>query len=155
MNEEDLKKVGKEAKQLLSDLEVPAEIQISFDETNSCINVQIDSNEAATLIGFHGETLFAVQVILSFLIHKCLGNWVKVLVNVGDYRQKREEQLRRLAINLAMKVKFSGEAQAVPNLSPAERRIVHMALTDHPDVCSESEGEGRDRQLIIKPKVLH
>ncbi len=92
---------------------------------------------------------------MSFLIHKSLGSWVKVMVNVGDYRQRREEQLKKLAMTLAMKVKFSGEAQTVPNLSPAERRIVHIALTDHPDVCSESEGEGRDRQLVIKPKILH
>ena len=154
MTKEELNKIEKETKELLSSLEIPAKAQISFNEKNNCVDVQIDSDEAALLIGFHGETIQAIQVILSFLVHKSLGNWLKVMVNVGDYRQKREEQLTKLAMNLAMKVKFSGEAQIVPSLSPAERIIVHLALTDHPDVCSESEGEGRDRQLVIKPKIL-
>lgn len=100
-----------------------------------------------------GETLQAIQLILSFVVHKSSGEWVKTLVNVGDYRQKREEQLKKLALNLAMKVKFSGEAQAVPNLTPSERRAIHLILANHPDVYTESEGEGRERQLVIKPKA--
>jgi len=105
------------------------------------------------LIGFHGETLSAVERILSFMIHRVLGRWHKVVVNVGDYRQKREEQIKRLALNLAMKAKFSKETQSIPNLSASERRIVHLVLADHPDVYTESEGEGKERYLTIKLKT--
>lgn len=153
MTNDELKKIEETINNLISDLEIPVTIKAAFDEKENNINVQIDSDQAAALIGFHGETLLALQLVSSFLVHKILGDWTKVIVNVGDYRQKREEQLKRLALNLAMKVKFSGEAQIVPNLSPAERRLVHMALADHPDVVSESEGEGRERTLVIKPKI--
>ncbi|MBU2577418.1 single-stranded DNA-binding protein, partial [Patescibacteria group bacterium] len=115
-------------------------------------NIYLDSPEAALLIGFHGETLQSLQLIFSFLAHKLTGEWYKVSVDVGDYKQKREEQLRKLALNLAVKAKLSGEAQSIPNLNANERRLIHLVLAENPDVLSESEGEGRQRVLIIKPK---
>jgi len=151
MAEKNYKKLQKAAEDLIADLAIEAEVSVSSEE-EGLINFQIESPEPAVLIGFHGETLQAIQLVLSFITHQTLGEWVRVLVNIGDYRQKREEQLRKLALNLAMKAKFSGEVQIIPNLSPAERRIVHMVLSEHPDVVSESEGEGRQRTLTIKPK---
>lgn len=153
MTKEELKKIEQEIKAFISELEIPVTIKADFDEVSGVVNVQLDSEEAAALIGFHGETLQAIQLILSFVVHKSSGEWVKTLVNVGDYRQKREEQLKKLALNLAMKVKFSGEAQAVPNLTPSERRAIHLILANHPDVYTESEGEGKERQLVIKSKA--
>ncbi len=142
-----------EVKDLISELGISVTVKVDFDESLGTVGIQIDSSEAAALIGFHGEMLQSIQLISSFLVHKKLGEWFKVLVNVGDYRQKREEQLRNLAMNLAMKVKFSGEAQTVSNLIPSERRIVHLALSGNPDVTTESEGEGKERRLVIKPKI--
>jgi len=153
VNKDKISKLDKETASLLSELGVKANFTITYDEAEKILNFQIDSEEAAALIGFHGETLQSLQLILSFLVHKTLDEWAKVLVNVGDYRQKREEQLRKLALNLAMKAKFSQEAQTISNLSAAERRIIHLCLTDHPDVSTQSEGEGKERQLVIKPKI--
>lgn len=153
MTKEELEKIKTAAEELMIDLGVAAKVKVNFDKESDLINVDIDSEEAAAvLIGFHGETLQAIQLILSFMIHKSLEKWVKVLVNVGDYRQKREEQLRKLSLNLAMKVKFSGESQVIPNLTASERRMVHLILADHPDVCTQSEGEGEQRQLFVKLK---
>lgn len=154
MTKEELEKIKTAAEELMIDLGVAAKVKVNFDKESDLINVDIDSEEAAAvLIGFHGETLQAIQLILSFMIHKSLEKWVKLLVNVGDYRQKREEQLRKLALNLAMKVKFSGESQVIPNLTASERRMVHLILTDHPDVYTQSEGEGEQRQLFVKLKA--
>lgn len=153
MDKGQLEEIKVETEKLLADLEIKGEASVEYDSDNQVVNLQVESPEAAFLIGFHGETLQALQLILSFLVHRLLGDWVKVSVNVGDYRQRREEQLKRLALSLAQKVKFSGEAQIIPNLSPSERRVVHLALADHPEVTSESEGEGRNRVLTIKPKV--
>jgi len=119
---------------------------------NELVKIQMESEEAATLIGFHGETLQAIKLVLSFLIHKELKRWIKIDLNIGDYNQKREEQLKKLSLNLAMKAKFSGEVQSIPNLNSSERRLVHLFLSEHPDVYSESEGDGRNRCLMIKPK---
>lgn len=154
MNEEKTKIIKKEVSALISQLGIEAEIKISIEEQaeEKIISLQLESPQAASLIGFHGETLQSLQLVISFLCHRILGQWVKVLVNVGDYRQKREEQLQRLALSLAMKAKFSGEVQTIPNLSASERRFVHLVLSENPDVYSESEGEGKQRQLTIKPK---
>lgn len=154
MTKKQLETFEKSIVSLLTELSVGSSVKaeaITADEQEE-IRVQLESPEAAALIGFHGETLQALQLIFSFMSHQVLGQWVRVVVNVGDYRQKREEQLNRLAQNLAMKAKFSGEQQIIPNLSAAERRIIHLSLADRPDVCTLSEGEGRQRQLIIKPK---
>jgi len=154
MTKEEIEKAQSIAEGLINDMGIVAKVKASFDEESAVLNLDIDSEEAAVLIGFHAETLQSLQLILSLMVHQNLGRWTKVLVNVGDYRQKREEQLRKLALNLAMKVKFSGESQVVPNLTASERRIVHLILTDHPDVYSESEGEGEQRQLFIKAKTV-
>ncbi len=154
MNEEEIKAMEKEVSVLISQLEIEAEVKISVEDQGGekIISLQMESPQAASLIGFHGEVLQSLQLIISFMCHKKLGQWVKVLVNVGDYRQKREEQLQRLALSLAMKAKFSGEVQTIPNLSASERRFIHLVLSENPDVYSESEGEGKQRQLTIKPK---
>ncbi len=154
MNEKEIKAIEREVSALVSQLEIEAEVKISIEDQGGekIINLQMESPQAASLIGFHGEILQALQLIISFMCHKKLGQWVKVLVNVGDYRQKREEQLQRLALSLAMKAKFSGEVQTIPNLSASERRFIHLVLSENPDVYSESEGEGKQRQLTIKPK---
>lgn len=151
MNKDKVALVKNGAEKLLADLGVAGEVLVEEVE-NGPITVQIETSESSLLIGFHGEMLQAFQLILAFLIHRQLGEWVSLSVNVGDYRQKREDQLKKLALNLAMKAKFSGEPQAIPNLLPSERRLIHLFLTDHPDVKTESEGEGRQRQLVIKPK---
>ena len=154
MTKEELAKTKLQAENLISELGVAAEVKVEWDKELNILSFQLESENAASLIGFHGETLQSIQLILSLVIHKVIGRWIRVLVNVGDYRQKREEQLKKLALNLAMKVKFSGEVQTVPNLSASERRIIHLALADHPDVVTQSEGEGRERELVIKPKQI-
>lgn len=133
--------------------EIETEGVVSVLSEDEIYKVQIDSENAATLIGFHGENLRALQTISSFLVHQRLQEWVRLQINIGDYLQKREDQLKRLALNLAVKAKFSKETQMIPNLTPNERRFIHMVLTDNPDVFTESEGEGKLRCLMIKPKV--
>jgi spoIIIJ-associated protein len=153
MSKDQIEKFRSQVEELLSDLEIEAQAEVTADEENQVLSVQLESPQAAMLIGFHGETLHSLQLILSFAAHKIFEEWTRVVINVGDYRQKREEQLKKLALNLAMKAKFSGETQAIPNLNATERRIIHLALADHPDVVSQSEGVGRERILTIKPKI--
>jgi spoIIIJ-associated protein len=152
MTKKEIENLKQETIALLSEIGTQAEVKVDFLKEENLLNIQIDSPQAAYLIGFHGETLQALQLILTFFVHKQIGSWMKLNVNVGDYRQKREEQLKKLALNLAMKAKFSKEAQSIPNLNSMERRFIHLILADHPDVYTQSEGEGRERQLIIKPK---
>ncbi len=147
-----IKTVEGEAKKLLDLIKVKAKIEVSEDKENEAVAVQLTTEEPGILIGYHGETLSAFQLILSLIVNKKLEEWTRILVNVNDYRQKREESLRMMAMNAAQKVKFSNEPVVLTNLSPSERRIIHLALADHPDVVSVSEGQEQERKLVIKPR---
>lgn len=116
--------------------------------------VQLDSDQASLLIGYHGQTLSSFQLILSLAVQKETGSWMPIILNVGDYREHREEQLRRLALNVAQRVRFSGQPQTISHLNSAERRIVHLTLSEDEMVETVSEGEGSARQLIVRPKLL-
>jgi spoIIIJ-associated protein len=152
MKKEPITTIEQAAKALLENLKIVGQIEVVEDKENQVYNLQIQTNDSGFLIGYHGETLEAFQLILSLIVYKKLGSWARLMINVGDYREKREEQLKRLALNIAQKVKFTAEAQVIPSLSSAERRIIHLALVNDPDVVSESEGEGEERKLIIKPR---
>lgn len=136
--------------ELLKNLKIKTEVKI--EEKEGTFYVQIETPDTGILIGYHGETLASFQLILSLIIYKKLGNWARLVVNIGDWRERREETLRQMAQQAAEKVIATGEAIILPYLSSFERRIIHLALVDHPQVTTISEGEGEERKLIIKPK---
>ena len=152
MARDKLKTVQETAEELLKLLKVEAKVGVTEDKENEAVKVQIETEEPGILIGHHGEALNALQLILGLIISKKLEEWQRIIVNVGDYREKRQEELKNLALNTAQKVKFSGQATTIPGFSSFERRIVHLALADHPDVVTESEGEGGYRRLVVKPR---
>ena len=147
---ENIKLVQENAEELLKQMMIQATVKVS--EKEEVFNVQIETEETGILIGFHGETLISFQLILSLIVYKKLGSWLKTIVNVGDWRERRDEVLKQMALATAERVVSSGEAIALPGLSSFERRSVHLILADHPQVETVSEGEGIERKLIIKLK---
>ena len=113
----------------------------------------VHGNEAGLLIGHHGKTLESLQLILGILISKRLGEWVKAYVNVGDYREKREEALMHMAQRAADRALALGRPVELSRLSPSERRIIHLTLSGDDRVETESMGEGDARVLLVKPKA--
>lgn len=144
-------KVKKVVKELLDHLEVKAESKIISDE--DVYQVQLETEDPGILIGYHGETLRAFQRILAMIIYRQTDEWLRVVVNVGDYRQRRQEALEKMALVAAQKARFSKEAQSLPPMPSFERRIIHMALAEETDVETISEGEGRDRYVVVRPKA--
>jgi len=138
-------------KNLLEKLEIAGEVQVAVDESGA-FRVHIETEETGLLIGYHGRTLESFQIILSLLVSKELGGWVRVYVNVGDYREKREEALMHMAMHAAERAMASGRPIELPHLSSAERRVIHMTLSGDERVATESLGEGNERVLVIKPK---
>ncbi|AKM79833.1 MAG: Single-stranded nucleic acid binding R3H domain protein [Candidatus Beckwithbacteria bacterium GW2011_GWB1_47_15] len=114
------------------------------------VDIVASDEDAGVLIGYHGETISALQLILGLLLYKDQGQWVKVVVNVGDYRQKRSQDLEQMAQATAEKVIYSGEPIALFNLNPYERRLIHQFLSATPEVTTESQGEGKNRHLIVR-----
>lgn len=148
---EKIKTFEKITKELFALLETKVGLEIKEEE--GAIMIQLTTDEPGILIGYHGQAIQAVQLLLALMGFRKLGEWTRVLVNVGDYREKREESLTNMAKSLAQKVKFSGTSQSLPPMSSAERRIIHLALAEETEVETISEGEGRDRHVVIKTKV--
>lgn len=143
--------VKTEAEGLLSKL--INEYTLEVTESNGAFQIVIKTEEAPTIIGRHGETIRAIQKILEVVLYKKLQESVHVLINVNDYREKQQERLEYMAGQYADKVTESRQPENVFHLSSYERRIIHQYVTtNYPDLASYSEGEGRDRKLIIDLK---
>lgn len=136
---------------LLKKLEITGEVSVVTDETGA-FRVNIQTEETGLLIGFHGRTLESLQIILGILVSKKLAEWVKVYVNVGDYREKREEALMLMAQRAAERALSLGRPVELSHLSPSERRVIHLTLSGDERVVTESIGEGNMRVLLVKPK---
>lgn len=148
---EAIDQVKKLTEELLGKLEISGTVSVDIDETGA-YRVHIDTEETGLLIGFHGKTLESFQIILSIVVSKKLESWVKVYVNVGDYREKREEALMYMAQRAAERALASGRPVELTRLSASERRVIHLTLSGDDRVATESIGEGEGRVLVVKPK---
>ncbi|MCC6500882.1 MAG: protein jag [Anaerolineales bacterium] len=116
------------------------------------IHVDIRGDDLSVLIGRHSETLNAFQYIASLLVGKEVQDWVQLSVDVEGYRNRREKQLVQMALRMAEQVAKNGKKQSLEPMPSGERRIIHIALRDHPDVKTESAGEEPHRKVTIVPK---
>ncbi len=139
------------AEELLTQLGVAGAVSVDIDETGA-FRVHIETEETGLLIGFHGKTLESFQIILGIMVSKALEQWVKVYVNVGDYREKREEALMLMAQHAAERVMLTGRPVELTRLSPSERRVIHLTLSGDERVMTESVGVGDSRILVVKPR---
>lgn len=140
-----------EAEALFSKLGVQAKVEAS--ESEDGIELLIDAGEDnAILIGKHGNTLSSLESIIALIVAKKTGEYKRVLIEIGGYREEREKYLTDLALRLKEDVIASGYEKSVRGLKPWERRLIHMTLAEDSDVTTESTGEDRDRVLIIKKK---
>lgn len=145
--------VEKLANELLALMQTKAKASAKEDKENEAIEVNIESEEErGLLIGHHGDTINAVQAVLGMMVRKEVGEWIRIIVNIGDWREKQEEHLKKLAREVAERVKQTGEPQPLYNLTAAQRRIVHLELSGEAEVTTESIGEGPERYLVVKPK---
>jgi spoIIIJ-associated protein len=127
-----------------------AEAEEDDDEQPLVLNVQGD--DLGMLIGHKGETLSALQYITRVIVARKVGRAVNVIVDVENYKNRREEQLRRLAKRLADQAVQQGRTMTLEPMPANERRIMHIALRNRNDVTTESVGEGRSRKVTIVPK---
>lgn len=116
------------------------------------LDLDLPDQQAGILIGYHGETIAALQLLLNTMLYKQTGEWLKLILNIGGYREKRTDYLTALAQDTAAKVIESGEPLALYNLNPFERRIVHMALSENKAVMTGSQGEDKNRFLVVSPR---
>lgn len=151
MTDAQFEQIQKKTDELLDLLGVKATVSVALEGDVAQINLETD--ETGMLIGYHGETLEALQLVLSLMLARELGEFVRVSLEIGDYRKNREDYLQHMVDQTKERVLAENRPIALPNLKSWERRIVHLMLQDDKDVTTESEGEGRDRVLTIKPRA--
>jgi len=138
--------------QILDTMKMDARAVIR-SRTEEQVDIEIVGRDTALLIGKHGQTISALQVLITHIVNRKSGRWVRVLLDAEGYRARHEQFLTELAHSLAQEVKRKRQEAIVFEARDArERRIVHLALANHPDVYTYSEGEGEERRVVISPK---
>jgi spoIIIJ-associated protein len=122
------------------------------EEGRSPVNVDINGKDLSILIGRQAETLNALQYISSLIVGKELGHSIPLVVDVENYRKRRQQQIRHLARRMADQAIKTGRRQVLEPMPANERRIVHIELRDNPQVKTESVGEEPHRKVTILPR---
>jgi spoIIIJ-associated protein len=142
--------------QLMAHLEFDVHVEIKPGETNR-LNVSGEGEEKevlGALIGRKGERLSALQHLVNLLLSKKVGEWTRILVDVEDYRGRRERQLRDLANRAAERVMQTGKMLQLEPMPALERRWIHLALRDHERVATQSIGEEPNRRVVVLPREI-
>jgi spoIIIJ-associated protein len=131
-----------------------AVVEVAAGET-SRLNVVAqgeDRDALGALIGRKGERLSALQHLVNLMLSKEMGSWTRVLVDVEDYRGRRERQLRELADRAAARVMETGKMLQLEPMPALERRWIHLTLRDHAGVATQSIGEEPNRRVVLVPR---
>ena len=116
------------------------------------LNIQGINENLGLLIGRRGETLSALQLLVSLIVGHRTKHRMRITIDAENYRERREENLRSLAMRVAQQVRNYRRSIALEAMPPHERRIVHIALADSKDISTESIGEGDERRVVISLK---
>lgn len=145
-----LEKALEFVKELLAHMGLSPEVVGQADEES--VNLHIQGDDLGILIGRRGQTLDSLQYITSLAVNRQGGDWIRINLDIGDYRSKREETLRSLAQRAAMKVESSGRRVALDPMNAAERRVVHQELQEFKGIITQSEGQDPYRRVVILPE---
>lgn len=116
------------------------------------LQAEIVGGDPGKIIGRGGRTLSALEYLTNAVLNKDDASpHVRVAIDVGGYKVRRDERLRGVALKAAARARKTGFAVELEPMSAAERRVIHMTLADDPAVESESSGEGRERRVVVKP----
>ncbi len=126
--------------------------EIDYNEENRTMNIDFSGDEMGILIGKRGQTLDALQYLISLVVNKESDAYIKVKVDTEDYRERRKQTLENLAKNLSYKVKRTRRPVTLEPMNPYERRIIHSALQNDRYVETHSEGDEPYRKVVITLK---
>jgi len=121
-------------------------------ETTSPVAFDIQGDDLGILIGRRGQTLACLQYIVRLIVAQQLKAWVPIVIDVEEYKQRRYQALQALAYRMAERVKTTRIPFSLEPMPAYERRIIHLTLAEHPDVSTQSVGEGERRKVVILPK---
>lgn len=137
---------------LFEAMEMEAQIDITLDKYTRTMNIDVEGPEMGIIIGKRGQTLDALQYLISLFVNKKSDTYIRIKLDTENYRERRRETLENLAKNIAFKVKKSRRPFSLEPMNPYERRIIHSTLQGDKYVSTKSEGEEPYRKVVVFPK---
>ena len=136
---------------LFKAMDIDAKISVDYDEVEATMNINVDGDDMGVIIGKRGQTLDALQYLISLYVNKIkpTEEYIRVKLDTENYRARRKDTLEHLAKNIAFKVKKTRRSFALEPMNPFERRIIHSALQNDNYVETKSEGEEPYRKVVV------
>lgn len=147
LSSETIDLISKELGRVLELMGCPSTITVTDIAGTAHCNVSSEHEEV--LVSQEGKTLDSLQYLLRKIVSKKLPGRVQLTIDVGNYREQRYQQLQELALEYSVLVKENGKTQVISSLNPSERRVIHVALQEDPDIRSRSIGEGLFKKVLI------
>ena len=145
--------------ELLDRMKVKASVTVYHgepddDQSRTPVNVDINGKDLSILIGRQAETLNALQYISSLIVGKELGHSIPLIIDVENYRKRRQQQIRHLARRMAEQAVKTGRRQVLEPMPANERRIIHIELRDNPQVKPRASAKSRAARLLSSSIIL-
>ncbi|MBO5388217.1 MAG: protein jag [Lachnospiraceae bacterium] len=134
---------------LFKAMEVESTVTIDYDKDEGVMNIDVAGPDMGILIGKRGQTLDALQYLISLFVNKKSESYIRVKLDTENYRQRRKDTLENLARNIAFKVKRTRRSFTLEPMNPYERRIIHSSLQNDKYVATRSEGEEPYRKVVV------
>ena len=138
--------------EVLKTMGMEVEIGVIYDPVEKAMDIDLKGDDMGILIGKRGQTLDSLQYLTSLVVNKYSEEYVRVKLDIENYRERRKETLETLAKNISYKVKRTKRAVALEPMNPYERRVIHSALQGDRYVLTRSEGEEPFRHVVISLK---
>lgn len=139
-------------KEVFEAMDMAVAVEVSYDEAEMNMDIDLSGDEMGVLIGKRGQTLDSVQYLVSLVVNKDSEDYIRVKIDTENYRQRRKETLESLARNIAYKVKRTKRPVSLEPMNPYERRIIHSVLQNDKYVTTHSEGEEPFRRVVVSLK---
>ena len=139
-------------KDVFRTMNMEVEIDVVYDVDEKTMDIDLKGDDMGILIGKRGQTLDSLQYLTSLVVNKYTEDYIRVKLDIENYRERRKETLETLARNIAYKVKRTRRPVSLEPMNPYERRIIHSALQNDRYVVTRSEGEEPFRKVVVTLK---
>lgn len=150
MDKKTLTKIKKTTEELFKKISIAVEAEVL--ENESGVKVEIETEDSALLIGYHGETLKSIEHLLRQLTQKASDEFFRLSIDISGYRAKEDFKLSEIARKVARRVENSGRPEELEPMDANKRRLVHLAMRSVSGVVAESIGDELERRILIRPK---
>jgi len=134
---------------LFKAMDIEAKVNINYNKDEATMDIDVEGPDMGILIGKRGQTLDALQYLISLFVNKKSDSYIRVKLDTENYRSRRKDTLENLAKNIAFKVKRTRRSFTLEPMNPFERRIIHSTLQNDKYVATRSEGEEPYRKVVV------